>query len=171
MQFTRHTAAAALTGCHNKQAIPELLGRTLEACANNADDWQPFPGCRLAPAVKQTLLPLWALPKICTKTVITVLKQIHINAVTTKIITALIIDNLQGREDKLNVPNPDVSVACCNRQRYAGPSRKLQSWGLTCDGTRLHCCAIYLALLWLSLSSKVCSANKHAMLAAALCTS
>lgn len=65
--------AAALTGCHSKQAIPELLGRTLEACAMNTDNWQLFPGSLLAPAVKQTWQPLWALPKICTKTMITIL--------------------------------------------------------------------------------------------------
>ncbi len=65
MLFITHEAAA-LTGCHSKQAIPELLGRTLEVCAKNTDDWQLSPGSPLAPAVKQTLQPLWALPKICT---------------------------------------------------------------------------------------------------------
>lgn len=69
----RHTAAAALTGCHSKQAIPEFLGRTLEVCAKSTDGWQLFPGFALAPAVKRTVQPLWALPKICTKTMITVL--------------------------------------------------------------------------------------------------
>ena len=73
MQLTTHTAAAALTGCHSKQAVPELLGRTLEVCAKNTDDWQQFPGSPLAPAVKRTLQPLSASPKICTKVVITLL--------------------------------------------------------------------------------------------------
>jgi len=86
MLFITHEAAA-LTGCHSKQAIPELLGRTLEVCAKNTDDWQLSPGSPLAPAVKQTLQPLWALPKICTNSVVTALYCMI------SIVTALIIDN------------------------------------------------------------------------------